>query len=151
MSDLIKLYNGTVTKDAADGTELSQNGTQTNPLSFTLNAAKEESSCQQIAIRCASGYKTYGDTVITAYHYNSETKKYEPNTGDTAKWFFAVGEYDSAANALTNAAWSNKLTISDVITDKNTLIWVKAASSKAEVPANDTDESIHIEAVIEQA
>ena len=120
-------------------------------MSFTLNAAKEESSCQQIAIRCDSGYKTYGDTTITAYHYNSDTKNYEPSTGDTAKWFFAVGVYDSAANALTNAAWTNKLTISDVITDKNSLVWVKASSSTAEIPANDTDESIHIEAVIEQA
>lgn len=149
MSDLIKLYNGSVTAGGTNGDEVSE-GSLSNPVQFTLNAAKNEEACQKVAIRCQNGYQTYGNTTITAYHYNVENKVWEPTGGDVAKWKFAKDNaYADAATALSSATWSNKLTISDVITDKNTVFWVKAGSSSAEVPQNDTDESIHIEAVIE--
>lgn len=149
MSDLIKLYNGTVTPATTDGNEVTE-GSLSNPVQFTLNAAKNEENCQKLAIRCKSGYRTYGDTTITAYHYNKETTAYEATGGDVEKWMFAPDNgYANADEAKSKAKWAKTLTISDVITDKNTVFWAKASSSAAEVPQNDTDESIHVEAVIE--
>lgn len=149
MSDLIKLYNGTVTPATTDGDEVTE-GSLSNPIQFTLNAAKNEENCSKVAIRCKSGYRTYGDTNITAYHYNKEKKVYEPTGGDVEKWTFAADNgYANAEEAKSKAKWVKTLTISDVITDKNTVFWVKAGSNAAEVPQNDTDESIHVEAVIE--
>ena len=149
MSEYIKLYNGNVTAGGTDGSVVSE-GNLSNPVHFTLNAAKNEEACQKVAIRCKSGYQTYGNTVISAYHYNPDTKVWEATGGDINKWKFATdNNYADAATALKNASWGASLTISDVIGSTNKVFWVKALSSSAEVPQNDTDESIHIEAVIE--
>ncbi len=149
MSDLIKVYNGTVTVGTTDGNEVSE-GSLSNPVQFTLNAAKNEENCQKLAIRCKTGYRTYGATTITAYHYNAEKKEYEATGGDVDKWTFAPDAgYANASEAMSKAKWFKELTLTDVISDKNVIFWAKASSSAAEVPQNDTDESIHVEAVIE--
>ena len=146
MSDLLKLYNGTVTKGKTDGSEVYSG----NPVEFALNAAKNEEKCCKVALRCEKGYRTYGDTTVTAYHYNAETKAYEATGGDVAKWAFAADEgFTSAEEAMKKAKWGNVLTIGEVIGETNLVFWVKAGSSSAEAPQNDTDESVHVEAVIE--
>ena len=146
MSDLLKLYNGTVSKGKTDGNEVFAG----NPVEFSLNAAKNEEKCCKVALRCQAGYRTYGDTTVTAYHYNGETQSYEAVGGDVAKWAFAADEgFTSAEDALKKAKWSNVLKIAEVIGDTNQVFWVKAGSSAAEVPQNDSDESIHVEAVLE--
>lgn len=147
-TDYIKIYNGTVTKGETDGEEVSC-GTQSNPVSFTLNSAKAESGCAKLAIRCKSGFQTYGTTTITAKHYDASSKAYN-DEGDAKKWFFAAdADYADAATALEKATWRNSLSIADTIGDTNTVFWVKATSSEAEVPTTDTDESICVDAVIE--
>ena len=147
MSDLIKIYNGSVIAGATDGDEVSMEGFS-NPVQFTLNAAKDEEGVAKLAIRCKSGYKTYGNTKNSAYHLNGT--KYEATGGEVEKWFFAkYNGYANANDAKENATWANSLTISDVITDTNTIFWVKATSNSAEAPQNDEDESIHVETVVE--
>lgn len=147
MSDLIKIYNGNVTAGAKDGEEVSVEGFS-NPVQFTLNAAKNEVGVAKLAIRCKNGYKTYGNTTIKAYHFNGSS--YEATGGDVDKWFFAKDNgYTNASDAKDNAAWTNTLTLSDVITDTNTIFWAKATSNSAETPQNDEDESIHVETVVE--
>lgn len=146
MSTLIKFYNGTVTSGGKDGDELSE-GTNANPLSFTLNAAINEAKCAKVAIRCKDGYATYGTTKVSAYHNTGSG--YEPTGGDVDKWSFAVDDnYASAEDALAKATWKDSIEFADDITDKNTVFWVKAASNSAEVPSNDTSTVLYCTTVI---
>lgn len=146
MSSLIKFYAGSVTSGATDGEELSE-GTNRNPLTFTLNAAKNESACAKIAVRCKEGYTTYGDTKISAYHNTGNG--FEPTGGDVDKWNFAVDEgFASTKDALEKATWKDSITFSDAIADKNTVFWVRATSNSAEVPANDTSTVLYCTTVI---
>lgn len=146
MSDLIKFYDGTVTKGGTDGDEISE-GTNSKPLTFTLNAAENESACAKVAVRCKTGYSTYGDTRICAYHFNG--KGYEPTGGSVNKWSFAMdNNYADANDALKSATWTDSITIKDAITDKNTVFWVKASSDSTEAPQNDISTALFCSAVI---
>ena len=146
MSTLIKFYNGTVTAGGKDGNEISE-GTNANPLSFTLNAAVNETKCSKVAIRCKDGYETYGTTKIAAYHNTGSG--YEPTGGDVDKWSFAADAgYTSADDALSKATWKDSISFTDKIGDTNTVFWVKAASNSAEVPSNDTSTVLYCTTVI---
>lgn len=146
MSTLIKFYNGTVTAGDVDGTELSE-GTNDNPLTFTLNAAENESACAKIAVRCKDGYETYGETKICAYHNSGSG--YEPTGGNVDKWSFALdNNYKSADEALKSATWKDSIVIADTIKDKNTVFWVKATSNSAEAPQNDISTVLYCSTVI---
>jgi hypothetical protein len=150
MSTLIKIYNGTVTSGAKDGAEVSVEGSQVNPVSVSLNAAKAETKAIKLAVRCDEGYKTTEGEVteISAYYYDGTS--YNASGGNIGKWQFAKDEgFADAATAIKQAVWGSKLTINDVIGDTNVIFWVKASSDKTELPSNDTSTALHLHAVVE--
>lgn len=148
MSDYLNAYMGTVTKDGVDGDLISENEKQTNPLSFVLNAKNNEAKAVKIAIRCAAGYKTSGDTTISAVYWDGT--KYAETGGNVGKWKFAVdNNFADEAAAVTGATWLDVLKISDVIAGKNVIVWVKASSDSTEKPQKDTAVAINIKGFVE--
>lgn len=120
----INLYMNNPTAGGTDGDIISSGDTETNPLSVTLDAANSETSnAIPVAIRCETGFKTTGNTVISFVGTNA------------AKW--TVG--DSATGAF-----SSSLTIPDEIDTTNRLFYVKVTSSSDEEPANDTSTNIQV-------
>ena len=61
----INLYTGNPTAAGTDGTAVSTGDTEASPVSVTLNASNAETAIIKCALRCESGYKTSGNTVIT--------------------------------------------------------------------------------------
>ena len=125
------LYCNNPTVGLADGTCISEDGAETSPIAFTLNATAAEAQAQKLAIRCDAGYKTSG-TITLSFDGSSKDK-----------WFLAPdSSYATAADALAKATWADKLVISDSVGAVNIIFWVKAASSTDENPKN--DESVHL-------
>ena len=60
MSEYISLYMNNPTKGGTDGTAVSENMSQTSPVSVVLNATENEVKAVKAALRCAEGYKTSG-------------------------------------------------------------------------------------------
>ena len=135
----INLYTNNPTAGGTDGTVVSLDGTQTSPISVTLDKTKAESKAIKCAIRCDTGYKTSGDVTISL-------------SGTTAsKWKLAKdSNYADAAAALTSAAWADSIVVSGVTT-ANTIFWAKAASSVDENTTKDTSVSIKASCTIESA
>lgn len=135
----INLYTNNPTAGGTDGTVVSLDGTQTSPISVTLDKTKAESKAIKCAIRCDTGYKTSGDVTISL-------------SGTTAsKWKLAKdSSFADAAAALTGATWADSIAISGVTT-ANTVFWVKASSTTDENPSKDTSVSIKASCTIESA
>ena len=136
---LIHLFKGTVTAGQTDGTQVSEQ-TESNPItpvgsgpSGEINAtAGEESQAQKMAVRCDTGYQTSGNTVLT------------PSGGSTANlWALAP---DNAGTPGTWTAYGGSFTISNTVSDVNTLLWVKAKANTNETPVNDKGVDIQITA-----
>ncbi|MBO6177828.1 MAG: hypothetical protein J6O04_01470 [Selenomonadaceae bacterium] len=148
MSEYLKLYGGTVTSGGTDGTAISEDMAQTNPVSASLNAKNAETKAIKLALRCTSGFQTYGNTTVKAYYYNG--KAYVDTGGNIGKFSFAADNgYSDGADAIANATWTSSLTISDVIGSTNQVFWVKIASDATQIPQKDTTVSIHVEGVVE--
>ena len=135
----INLYTNNPTAGGTDGTVVSLDGTQTSPISVTLDKTKAESKAIKCAIRCDVGYKTSGDVTISL-------------SGTTAsKWQLAKDNgYADAAAALTGATWADSIAVSGVGT-MNTVFWAKASASTDENPSKDTSVSIKASCTIESA
>ena len=56
-NEYINIYKDTVTKGKTDGTLVSQNDLQTDPVSVSLDATKSEVKYLKCAIRTQPGYK----------------------------------------------------------------------------------------------
>ncbi len=124
MARHLRLYMNNPTAGGVDGTEISS-GTETLPLSLTLDASQAETKAAKCAVRCDTGYLIEGDTEIYFEGTNA------------AKWQVAEDAgYADAATALTMADWANSLTIAGV-SATNTTFWAKASSSTSEDPQND--------------
>ena len=134
----LHLYMNNPTAGGVDGTEISS-GTETLPLSFTLDASKAETKAAKVAVRCDSGYKVDGDTSIYFEGTNA------------AKWRVAADDtYADADTALTYATWASTLTIANVDAT-NKIFWVKATSETTENPQNDRTVDLIAEGLIVEA
>ena len=133
----INIYMNNPTAAGTDGTVVSLDGTQTSPISVTLDKTKAESKAIKCAIRCDAGYKASGDVTISL-------------SGTTAaKWKLAVdNSYADAAAAIAGASWGDSITLSGVAAT-NTVFWAKAASTTDENPSKDTSVSIVAASVVE--
>lgn len=123
MADYINLYTNNPTAGGTDGTAVSTGDTETNPISVSLDASKNESRVLPVAIRTDNGYKTDGDTIIS----------FEGTSKD--KW---------SLSATENGTFTDTLTISDSIGSTNKIFYVKASSSSDEKPSNDTSVNIKV-------
>ena len=146
--EYIKLYGGEVTSGGTDGTAISENMTQENPLAMSLNAKVAEAKAVKVALRCETGFQTSGDVTVSAWRYDGEN--YVPTGGNIDKFRFAPDAgYASAEIALANANWQTSLTISDTIGATNHVFWVKVMSDTTQTPQKDTAVSIHAAGVVE--
>lgn len=93
-----------------------------------LNASLGEvSAAIAVTIKTDAGFSTYGSTTVSF-------------VGTTAaKWTIC----DTAAGT-----YGSTLTIPTLITETGTVIYVKAATSEEEAPANDSSVDLKIEAVV---
>ena len=132
----INLYTGNPTAGGTDGTAVSIGDTEASPVSVTLNATNSETAIVKCALRCESGYKTSGNTVITF-------------TGTSAaKWQIAADASYADATAAAAATFATSLTIPTAIDTTNTIVWLKALSSADESPANDTGADLQVDCAV---
>lgn len=129
-NQFINLYMNNPTANGTDGTAISLEGSQTAPLSFTLDAASNEAKTAKCAVRCGSGYKTSGDTTIS---FEGES---------AGKW---------SVSATENGPFSSSLVFSDEITAANRLFYVKAQATSDELPRRDESVSILLSATVVDA
>ena len=126
----ISLYMNNPTAGGTDGTAVSLDGSETAPLSVTLDAAANEAKTIKCAVRCGSGYKTSGDTTLSVEGESA------------AKW---------SAGDTENGAFSSPFTIPDSVGATNRVFYVKAQSSSDETPRKDTSVKVVLHATIIEA
>lgn len=129
----VSVYAGNPTAGGTDGTILS-NGSGSHPISFTLNIDNRETGITKCAIRCSDGYQTVGPTVIsfkgiTAQHWKACSDNYF-TSGDISEGF------------------KSSLEITDSITDKNTIFWVRADSNENEMIGRDITVTMNVKGLV---
>lgn len=123
----INLYMNNPTAGGTDGTAISTDGTYTSPLTVSLDAAINESKTVKLAVRTETGYTTTGSTTIS-------------DNGDTNdRWKLCLTE---------NGTFTDSITISNAITDVNTVFYAKASSADTETPSTDRSVSLRVAATI---
>lgn len=123
----INLYKNNPTAGGTDGTAISTDGTYTSPLTVSLDAAINESKTVKLAVRTETGYTTTGSTTIS-------------DNGDTNdRWKLCLTE---------NGTFTDSITISNAITNVNTVFYAKASSADTEVPSTDRSVSLRVAASI---
>ena len=144
---MINLYCNNPTAGKTDGTLVSQNMSQTSPLSLTLKVG--ESRAAKVALRTGEGYKCDGATVEINHWDGSEYKK---TGGNADKWSIAQDNgYTSDTEALNNAAWqkgSCEIT-GEITSTANKVFWIKVDTAEGDEPMNDTSISICVKATVE--
>lgn len=135
-NEYINIYTGNVTKGGTDGSLVSQNDLQTDPVSVSLDATKNEVKYIKCAIRTQPGYKSNR----TAISFVGLTRE---------KWQVAKDEdFANANDAKTKGLFRNSLVITDTINSTNTIIWFKVSSSSDERPRKDMTVSIRLDTYI---
>ena len=120
----IHLFMNNPTAGDTDGTEISS-GTETLPLTFTLDAANSETAIAKCAVRCDAGYSLTGGADISAVG------------GDTSKWKLAADDdFADTDSALAMALWQDSINVASV-DDTNSIFWVKVETTGNEEPQND--------------
>ena len=147
MSTYIGLYGNSPTEGLTDGTSISEDMTQTSPLSVTLNATESEAVAMKVALRCEAGYKTSGNTEVCFKYWDGSA--YQDTGGNISKWKVAPDNGFTAETALSQATWADTLTITDVIGSTNHCFWVKAEAGADEKPKTDRTVSIHVSGIVE--
>ena len=134
MDELLHIYMNNPTAGSTDGTEVSS-GTELAPISVLLDAGKGEQKAVKCAVRCESGFRIDGTLTVKF-------------VGDHAgKWKAATDNKYTAETALESAEWKDSISLSGVA-DKNTIFWVKALSTTAEPPQQDTSVDIQAEGLL---
>lgn len=132
MSKYIGLYTNNPAAGGTDGTGVSEVGSQTSPVSVTLDASKGEVKYVKAALRCAEGYATVGNTVIS----------FEGKSAD--KWKVAM-DNGYTQETVKSAVFADSITLTDSIGSTNTIIWFRIMASEDEEPGN--DDTVTIKAV----
>jgi len=126
----INLYMNNPTAGGTDGTAISTDGTYTSPLTVSLDASINESKTIKLAVRTESGYTTTGNTTIS-------------DSGDTNdRWKLCLTE---------NGTFTDSITISNAITNANTVFYAKASSVDTEIPSTDRSVSLQVQTTITTA
>lgn len=134
---LIHIYAGNPTAGGTDGTEVSS-GTESAPITLTLDASKAESKAAKCGVRCDSGYSIEGGAAVSFSGTNTD------------KWSAALDNGYTSATALTAADWASSVTLSGVAAT-NVIFWVKATSDRTENPQNDRTVDVNVEGLVVSA
>lgn len=128
-NSFIRMYKDDPTDGRTDGTLISLDDDLSTPVQATVNASKEETAKQKLALRCESGYITDADTTIWFKGANAD------------KWSVSLTE---------DGTYSSTLIISDAIGDKNVTFWVAAHGVTGELPDIDTTVKIKMSTIIKK-
>lgn len=130
----IHLYKDNPTAGGTDGVQVSE-GTMANPVTteYLDTTIGQESSPIKLALRCESGYKTYGNTSVKPVGTNAN------------RWALAL-DNNGAPGTWTD--WGGMLIIPAEIRDTNYIIWAKARADVAEQPQNDVSVKLQVTATI---
>lgn len=128
---MIRLYKGTITAGETNGTEVSQDGAQTNPVQFgPLNASENQiGDPKKMGVRCDSGYATFGATTLSLEGATSVMWRLAPDNEG------APGTFED---------WGASLEIGPSIADTNVVIWIQAKAEDTETILNDIDVNVGI-------
>ncbi len=124
-SDYINIYTNNPTAGATDGTAVSQNGTFTAPINFTLDASENESQIAKLGIRTETGF-TASDVIIQD---NNDTN-------------------DRLKLCLTqNGTFADSISVGSV-SAVNTIFYARASSVDTENPQTDRSASFKVSGMI---
>jgi hypothetical protein len=94
-----------------------------------LNASNNEISAPiKLTAKCDSGYKTFGNTIISFVGTNA------------SKWTVC---------ATSGGTYASTLTVASLIDSVGTDLYVKAAATSDENPVNDTSVDVQVQATIQ--
>lgn len=127
------MYQGNVTANGTNGTQVSEDETYTSPVNIVLNATLAESKIVTLAVRTDDGYQTTGTVILADAGDNNKTSNY---------WSFSWSPTGSFKNSISTK---------DVITNKNKLFYAKAKSVTSESARLDRSVSLDITASIKEA
>lgn len=118
---------------ASDDSQVSESGTTTNAVTFTLRADQnEEGTAQELYVKADDGY-VVDDVTIT------------PTGTKAAKWALAP---DNAGSPGTYGAYGAALDLGDGCNDTTgKTFWVKAKATSDETPSNDTSVTLVVAGV----
>lgn len=123
----INVYTNNPTEGGTDGTAVSTDGALTAPISFSLDAAKNETKVQKCAIRTETGYITQGTTTI------SDNNDYD----DRLKLCWTE-----------DGTFADSISTTNPIDSVNTIFYAQASSASIETPTTDTSASFKVTCVI---
>ena len=112
----IGIFNGNPTAGGTDGSEVSQDGVQSNPIG--ANVAAGQTQVVTCAVRCESGYTVNGNTGIMVMSYNPTQQGYE------------AGSDYIKVSASSSGPFSNAIELAGVNTT-NTLFYVQLTGQSA--------------------
>lgn len=115
----INIYKDNPTAGAKDGTVVSTGGAYTAPISFLLNAAKNDNQTIKVAIRTENGYTTMYDTEI-----------YTQYTTDALTTVRQFNNLKLSWNA--NSSFGAKIQVSSRIGNTNKIFYVQASANESE-------------------
>ncbi|WP_085023894.1 hypothetical protein [Anaerovibrio sp. JC8] len=143
---MINLYTNNPTIGKSDGTLVSQDHTQTSPLSVTLKTGQQKAV--KIAVRCDQGFTAVEGAEISLAYWDGQ--EYQATGGNIAKWYLALDDnYTDSDDALNKGTWEHTANITNAITDKNTILWAKYDGQDDTTPMNDDKTAICIKATVE--
>ncbi len=131
---LLKIYTNNPTAGGTDGTAVSENGALTSPITANVvsSETKEVSEVVTCAMRCDAGYQTNNSFQLKTVHTSDKTDY----TGENVKL------------SLDNTNFSNAITVTEPVGEKNVLFYVKMTAGIGENPVNDTSVQIYHNAMI---
>lgn len=106
------------------------------------NNGGQESAPIKLALRCETGFKTFGDTTVIPLDTVADGQD------ETVKWALAP---DNSGAPGAWGAYGAALVISTVIAATNTIMWAKAKCLNAETQKDDVSIDIKVDTNIEAA
>lgn len=128
----IHVYQGSVTANGVDGTQVSENGSYSSPVNVELVGTLAESKIVTLAVRTDEGYKTTGTVILSDVGDDNKANNY---------WSFCW---------MPTGTFKNSISTKDVITNKNKLFYAKAKATTAESARLDKSVSLEITASIRE-
>lgn len=130
---MIHIYKNNPTIAQRDGEQVSEGSGDAAISVGPLDAAtSEESEAIKLAVRCALGFQTTGNTVI------------RPIGSSSYDWVLAPDDGNKPGEWTTPGG---RLVIEDQITDYNTIFWVKAKANKSEQAGIDESVTLLVSAL----
>ena len=127
----IELIIDNPTSGGADGRVASES-TQEYPVNVIVDTREANHTIVKAALRCNSGFKTTGNTVVTF------------TGGTAARWQIADDDSYLDVEAAEEADYADSLILNSSIGDTNHLIWLKVSTDGAESAVVDTSVRINV-------